>query len=304
MTAKPITDFIIYIQAERRFSTHTITAYQNDLQQFFTYLNDQEAERYKTITLDDVRDWALSLMDDKTQARSVNRKISTLRSFFKFFLKIGEIKVNPCHGFRNLKMAKPLPEFVTETSIDKLFSDIRFPDGWPGERDRVLLLLLYSTGIRRSELVNLEKNNIDLQRSEIKLLGKRNKERSIPVSDDVAKMLSNYLLNTETAFGPETPSTLILNDKGKKISNNDVYQKVNFYLRLVATNKKLSPHTLRHTFATHLLNNGADINAVKELLGHSSLAATQVYTHNTIEKLKTIYKQAHPRSHNQTKKED
>jgi integrase/recombinase XerC len=291
-----IDTFKIHAESEKRYSKHTVTAYLNDIEQFFVYVNDAEYSRLTQVGLDDVRDWALSLMDDGLDARSVNRKISSLRTFFAYFHKLGKLKFNPCKGFRSLKTDKKLPEFVSESSVEKLFQSIRFPDGWEGKRDRMILEMLYLTGMRRSELIGLELKKVDFQRGEIKVLGKRNKERIIPVSNITKLMMSEYMESTVAHFEGKHPDYWIVNDKGLKVSEKFVYEKVKFYLRLVTNNSKVSPHTLRHTFATHLLNQGADINAVKELLGHSSLAATQVYTHNTIEKLKHIYKSAHPRA--------
>jgi integrase/recombinase XerC len=288
--------FKIHAESEKRYSKHTVTAYLNDIEQFFVYLNDSEYSKLSEVNLDDVRDWALSLMDDGLDARSVNRKISSIRTFFAYYHKLGKLKSNPCKGFRSLKTDKKLPEFVSESSVDKLFQSIRFPDGWEGQRDRMILEMLYLTGMRRSELIGLELKKVDFQRGEIKVLGKRNKERIIPVSNITKQMMSEYMESTVVHFEGRLPDYWIVNDKGLKVSEKFVYEKVKFYLRLVTNNSKVSPHTLRHTFATHLLNQGADINAVKELLGHTSLAATQVYTHNTIEKLKHIYKSAHPRA--------
>ncbi len=288
--------FKIHAESEKRYSKHTVTAYLNDIEQFFVYLNDAEYSRLTQVDLDDVRDWALSLMDDGLDARSVNRKISSIRTFFAYFHKLGKLQSNPCKGFKSLKTDKKLPEFVSESSVEKLFQSIRFPDGWEGQRDRMILEMLYLTGMRRSELIGLELKKVDFQRGEIKVLGKRNKERIIPVSNITKQMMSEYMESTAAHFEGRYPDYWIVNDKGLKVSEKFVYEKVKFYLRLVTNNSKVSPHTLRHTFATHLLNQGADINAVKELLGHSSLAATQVYTHNTIEKLKHIYKSAHPRA--------
>ena len=288
--------FKIHAESEKRYSKHTVTAYLIDIEQFFVYLNDSEYSRLSEVNLDDVRDWALSLMDDGLDARSVNRKISSIRTFFAYYHKLGKLKSNPCKGFRSLKTDKKLPEFVSESSVDKLFQSIRFPDGWEGQRDRMILEMLYLTGMRRSELIGLELKKVDFQRGEIKVLGKRNKERIIPVSNITRQMMSEYMESTVVHFEGRLPDYWIVNDKGLKVSEKFVYEKVKFYLRLVTNNSKVSPHTLRHTFATHLLNQGADINAVKELLGHTSLASTQVYTHNTIEKLKHIYKSAHPRA--------
>jgi integrase/recombinase XerC len=291
-----INTFKIHAESEKRYSKHTVTAYLNDIEQFFVYLNDSDYSRLNEVNLDDVRDWALSLMDDGLDARSVNRKISSIRTFFAYFHKLGKLQSNPCKGFKSLKTDKKLPEFVSESSVEKLFQSIRFPDGWEGQRDRMILEMLYLTGMRRSELIGLELKKVDFQRGEIKVLGKRNKERIIPVSNITKQMMRVYMESTIAHFEGKYPDYWIVNDRGFKVSEKFVYEKVKFYLRLVTNNTKVSPHTLRHTFATHLLNQGADINAVKELLGHSSLAATQVYTHNTIEKLKHIYKSAHPRA--------
>lgn len=296
-----IDGFLQYLHSEKRYSNHTIIAYRNDLWQFISFLNFPDFSRIQQTELNDVRDWAMNMREEGIAARSINRKVSSLRALFRYWQKMGLTKKNPTAAFKNLKLSKPLPNVVTESGIKTLRERVYFEPGWQGLRDKLLLELLYNTGLRRTELVNLKINDIDFQRNEIKVTGKRNKQRIIPVLDAIRVQIEDYMEATKLTFEDYNPDFLLLSNKGKKISEKLVYDKVKFYLRLVATNAKLSPHTLRHSFATHLLDHGADINAVKELLGHSSLAATQVYTHNTIEKLKSTYTKYHPK--NQSKNE-
>jgi integrase/recombinase XerC len=298
--------FIDYIQYEKRYSPHTVIAYQNDLDQFYTFLKIQYAvDDIHEVTHLMIRSWLAALMEEKTSPRSVNRKLSTLKSFYKFLLKEGILTVNPMWRIISLKTPKNLPVFVEKGKMDALFERTDFGSGFPALRDRMILEMLYATGMRLSELVNLKETDIDFHQSELKVLGKRNKERLIPFSNKFAGLLKTYLvekknwLENEVSKRPsstEDDSWLIILNNGKQAYTRFIYTTVTKYLSQVTTLQKTSPHVLRHTFATHLLNNGAELNAVKELLGHASLAATQVYTHNTIEKLKKIYKQAHPKA--------
>ena len=241
-----------------------------------------------------IRSWLVFLMQDEITARSVNRKLSTLKSFYKFLIREGELEENPIRKITPPKTSKRLPVFVEKDKMEMLFEKIEFGEGYPGIRDKMILEMFYSTGIRLSELVNLKESDVDFHYHTIKVLGKRNKERLIPFSENFELFLKLYIEQKRAVFGDN--GSLFLTDKGKIAYHKMIYLIVTKYLGQVTTLEKKSPHILRHTFATHLLNNGAELNAVKELLGHSNLSATQIYTHNTIEKLKRIYNQAHPKA--------
>jgi integrase/recombinase XerC len=285
--------FISYILYEKRFSQNTVTAYQNDLLQFATYLERQyEISAMGEVNHLMVRSWLVFLMESGISARSVNRKLTTLKSFFRYLVRTGKIEMNPMARVISPRTSKRLPVFIEKDRMESVFRDVDFGEGYTGLRNRVIVELFYVTGMRLSELVNLRDSDIDVHRSTIKVLGKRNKERLIPFGDKTGATLKAYLIEKKI-FNSEY---LFVTEKGKKIYPKLVYRIVIQVLSQVTTLEKKSPHILRHTFATHLLNNGADLNAVKELLGHGSLAATQVYTHNTIDKLKKIYEQAHPKA--------
>ncbi len=288
--------FLGYLRFEKRYSQHTIVSYQNDLEQFFTYLTGQyQAPLLADISPAFVRSWMAEMKNDKMTAKSINRKISALKSFFKYHLRTGTVTATPMWSVVAPKISRRLPEFVKEDDMRNLFLHLEFPDDWQGRTDRLLLLLFYQTGMRLSELVNLKESQLDFSRQVIKVLGKGNKERVVPVGEDLVKQLKDYReAKRKELEGPDATYLFVLKN-GKKVYSKYVYLAVKKYLSAVTTLNKRSPHILRHTFATHLTNNGADLNAVKELLGHSSLAATQVYTHNSIEKLKEAHKKAHPR---------
>ena len=241
-----------------------------------------------------IRSWLVYLMECNIEARSVNRKLSTLKSFYKFLLREGELVENPMRKITPPKTSKRLPVFVEKDKMDILFDQIDFGEGYQGIRDRTILGMFYATGMRLSELVNLKETDLDFHHDTIKVLGKRNKERLIPFSKKFEVLLKQYLSCKKNTFGEV--NDLFLTDNGDKVYSKLIYLIVTRHLGTVTTLEKKSPHILRHTFATHLLNNGAELNAVKELLGHANLAATQIYTHNTIDKLKRIYKQAHPKA--------
>lgn len=294
--ADPLIDkFIDHISHEKKLSPHTALAYQNDLEQFRGFLENEisDGDLLKVNHLS-VRSWIALLMDSGTSARSVNRKLSSLKSFYKYLLKNRIIPTDPLQKVQGPKTPKKLPVFVDERQMEELFKDIEFEEGFKGIRNKLILDILYQTGIRRAELINLKEQNIDLYDLTIKVLGKRNKERIIPISLELKRNLEAYF-KVKQSEGLNNP-LLFVSPKNKPMKETEVYKLVKEYLSKVTTLGKKSPHVLRHTFATHLLNNGADINAVKELLGHANLAATQIYTHNTIEKLKKTYKQSHPRS--------
>jgi len=293
----PIQTFLDYVKFEKRYSQHTITAYKNDLEQFFDYLNGQ----YGVTALNEIapafiKSWLASLKEDKMSSKSLNRKISSLKSFFKFQLKSGGITVTPMWSVTSPKISKRLPQFVKETEMKDLFQYLSFPDDWQGKTDRLAISLFYQTGMRLSELVNLKESHIDKDRNSIKVIGKGNKERIIPLNPNLTLEIADYMNSKRTSFEKFDNLYLLVNKEGKKLYTKYVYLHVKKYMAEVTTLAKKSPHILRHSFATHMMNHGADLNAVKELLGHSSLAATQVYTHNTIEKLKDIHKKAHPKA--------
>lgn len=288
--------FLHYLQFQKRYSQHTILSYQNDLANFFGFIETQyglsSLTQIKTVF---VRSWLAGLKEKKMESRSINRKISTLKSFFKYQLKEGALQVSPMATITSAKIKKRLPQFVAEKDIDILFNHVAFTDDWNGKTDTLVFELLYNTGMRKAELISLKEAHIDSSRGAIKVLGKGNKERILPVSSKLILSIQQYISNKQ-AIKDADKTYLLVDAKGRQLYPKYVYNVVNKYLATVTTIDKKSPHVLRHTFATHLMNNGADINAVKELLGHSSLAATQVYTHNTIEKLKDVYNKAHPKA--------
>jgi len=290
--------FLDYLAYEKRYSQHTINAYRSDLDQFLIFLTDQyQLEHIDKVDHQVIRSWIVSMMDNGMTSRTVNRKITTLKSYFKYLLKEGEIRENPMSRVIAPKTSHRLPAFVEEESMNTLFNNVNFGEGYPAVRDRMIMELFYATGMRLSELIGMKENDVDLFKNALKVTGKRNKQRIIPFSKYIADMFSNYFEMKRKAFtGESEESHLFLTNKGEKLYPRLVNRIVHHYLDQVTTISKRSPHVIRHTFATHMLNNGADLNAIKEILGHANLAATQVYTHNTIEKLKSIYKQAHPRA--------
>jgi len=284
--------FITYLSSEKRFSEHTVKSYTTDLTQFTSFLSAefQIVDDISEISFQIIRTWIASLLEKGISPRSVNRKISTLKSYFKFLIREGAIVENPMMKVVAPKSKKRLPVFIEEDQIASLLNEVRFEEGFVGQRNKLIIELFYVTGIRLSELINIRTSDVDFNNQLIKVLGKRNKERLIPLSSSMVDSLSNFIeKNQQNQF-------LFTNLDGKKLYTKLVYRLVNKYIGKISSVNKKSPHILRHTFATHMLNNGADINAIKELLGHANLSATQVYTHNTIEKLKTVYKQAHPRA--------
>jgi len=293
----PIPEFINYITFQKRYSQHTIISYQADLVAFFDFLS----AHYTGIAINEispavVRSWLALLKEQNLTSKSVNRKISTLKSFFKYLLKTGNVLVSPMSSITSLKVNKRLPSFIEQKDMNTLFSHLEFPDTWEGKTERLLLMIFYQTGMRLSELINLKESHIDKGNSAIKVLGKGNKERIIPVRNYLFQKIEEYIKEKKNLENNSGHIYLLVNKKGNKLYPKYIYNTVKKYLGSVSTSERKSPHVLRHTFATHLTNNGADINAVKELLGHASLASTQVYTHNSIDKLKEIYKLAHPKS--------
>jgi integrase/recombinase XerC len=292
-----IQSFLDYIKFQKRYSQHTIISYQNDLISFFDFVEmDFGTTQLSEINAAIIRSWLAGLKEQGLESKSINRKISTLKSFFKYQLKQGAVENSPMGSIISPKISKRLPQFVEEKDINDLFTHVEFPDDWEGKTDRLLLQLFYNTGMRRAELVNLKESQIDKSNRTLKVLGKGNKERVLPISVALLNLIAEYIKGKRHEFEKFNSEVLLVNKKGNKLTAEYVYSKVKMYLAHVTTIDKKSPHILRHSFATHLMNNGADLNAVKELLGHSSLAATQVYTHNTIEKLKDVYKKAHPKA--------
>ncbi|MGB3005762.1 MAG: tyrosine-type recombinase/integrase [Chitinophagaceae bacterium] len=306
-----IQSFLDYLKFEKRFSLHTITSYRTDLVDFFNFLNLHFGEiSLKDISHTFIRSWLADIKGKGLVAKSINRKISTLKSFFKYHLKNGNIEATPMVKVISPKMGKRLPVFIKEDESEKMLISLNLAtEDWKSLNAKMLITIFYSTGMRLSELITLKEKQIDLIRKQIKVLGKGNKERIIPVSSELIEMIKSYISLKAKEFGsPQSGKVtsrtsgknadeiLLVTEKGNKLYPRYAWLLVNQVLSQASTLDKRSPHVLRHTFATHLMNNGADLNAVKELLGHSSLAATQVYTHNTIEKLKDIHRKAHPKA--------
>lgn len=290
--------FIQYIKFEKRYSPHTVSAYQSDLDQFFKFLNEPEQtiNNPAEITYQHIRNWMVHLMGEMT-ARSVNRKIATLRKYFKFLLREGLITDNPTSKIQSPKNVKRLPVVVEDEKLNAMLnSEEVFGDDFGGVRDKLVLEILFGTGIRLAELVGLKEQDIDIYNDTIKVLGKRNKERIVPINHELKLLLEQYIHLKKNQSFDNISVTLIVTNKGSDVYPKFIYLIVNKYLSYISTQNKKSPHVLRHTFATSLLNRGADLNAIKELLGHANLSATQVYTHNSVERLKSIYKQAHPKA--------
>ena len=289
--------FLDYLKYQKRYSRHTVISYENDLNSFSAFTLAQfgmgELNEIKPAF---IRTWLASLKESGISSKTINRKISALKSFFKFNLKQGLISQSPMDTIISPKASKKLPQFVDKEDINTLFTHVEFAEDWNGRTEKLILQILYNTGIRKSELISLQQRHIDVVNNAIKVLGKGSKERIIPVSKEFTDILQKYI--SDKMLNPVISKTdlLIVNEKGNKLDPKYVYNVAKKYLSLVTTIEKKGPHIFRHSFATHLTNNGADLNAVKELLGHSSLAATQVYTHNSIEKLKNIYTSAHPKA--------
>jgi len=290
--------FIQYIKFEKRYSPHTVSAYQSDLDQFFKFLNEPEqtVTHPAEITYQHIRNWMVHLMGEMT-ARSVNRKIATLRKYFKFLLREGLITDNPTSKIQSPKNVKHLPVVVEDEKLNAMLnSDEVFGDDFEGVRDKLVLEILFGTGIRLAELVGLKEQDINIYDGTMKVLGKRNKERIVPINHELKVLLEQYIDLKKNQNFDNISITLIVTNKGSDVYPKFIYLIVHKYLSYISTQNKRSPHVLRHTFATSLLNRGADLNAIKELLGHANLSATQVYTHNSVERLKSIYKQAHPKA--------
>ena len=287
-----IKDFLEYLKFEKRYSEHTITSYSNDLLKFHNYLEDYyEGVIFHSIKSLHLRSYMVFLLEKKMAKSTVARKISAVKSLFKFLLKQQIVDSSPVNLIETPKLDKKLPSFLKEDEIINLINVIEFEDSFFGLRDKLLITLFYQTGVRLSEIIELKED--DVRVDDIKVLGKRNKERIIPLSGKVKNLITEYRKIKHLEF--PNIKYFFIGDKGNKMYEKFVYRKVNYYLSMVSSKQKRSPHILRHTFATHMLNNGADLNAIKEILGHENLSATQVYTHNSFEKLKSIHKQSHPR---------
>jgi integrase/recombinase XerC len=287
--------FFNYLKYEKRLSAHTVVAYKNDLDQFVQFCTEMVGEfNVKGVNSKLLRDWVIFLMEGGISPRSVNRKVSTVKSFFKFLMKEEIVDVNPVVNIPVPKIRKKLPIFAGEEILNHLLDDGFFESDFKGVRDKLIITLLYGTGIRRAELMNLKVSDISINEFLIKVLGKRNKERIVPYPRSLNTIIENYLSLRDKEFG-SNHEFLILTDKGEKVYDKFIYRVVKDNLLKVTSLEKRSPHILRHSYATHLLNRGADLNAIKELLGHANLGATQIYTHTTFEKLQSVYKQTHPR---------
>ncbi|RDY58166.1 tyrosine-type recombinase/integrase [Flagellimonas nanhaiensis] len=293
----PVPSFIAYLKLEKNYSKHTLGAYERDIEQFAEFCE----QNFEVQSIDDVdysliRSWIVSLVDKGVANRSINRKISSLRAYYKFLQKIGEIQKSPLAKHRALKTEKKVEIPFSEMEMEKVLSSIPFEDNFEGCRDKLIIELLYATGLRRTELVNLKLNDVDAENKSMKVLGKRNKERILPLLPSTLDLIAEYKSHrSKIENGADSPFLFLTKD-GLKIYETLVYRIINKYFSLVSPKVKKSPHILRHTFATHMLNRGADLNSVKELLGHASLASTQVYTHNSIAELKKVHLKAHPRN--------
>lgn len=289
--------FLDFLQTEKRYSQHTVVSYRTDLEQFQAYLQQTyEESDIANSTHRMIRSWVLSMMENGMEAKSVNRKLAALRTFYKYLLRNKKLEVNPMLKIIAPKVRKKLPVFIEESSMLYLLDQFQFEESFSGLRDRVVLELFYGTGMRLSELIDLKDKDVHWKEGVIKVKGKGNKERIIPVPQSVLVVAEKYAAEKTKRNLCNTSSNFVVTDKGDEVYPVFIYRLVKKYLNHVSTIEKKSPHVLRHTFATHLLNKGADLNAIKDLLGHSSLAATQVYTHNSIDQLKKIFDQAHPKS--------
>lgn len=289
--------FFKYLQYEKRYSPHTLTSYHTDLGQFAAYLQQvyqisDAAEADHTL----IRSWLLTLVQNNIKPRSINRKIACLRSYYRFLMAQERIKVNPMLRIKAPKATKKLPAFVQEEPFNNLLDSFDFEDNFEGQRDRLILEFLYGTGIRLAELINIAPTDIETRAKTVRVLGKGNKERIVPLNDSLLLALDAYQEEKKRQFGDNNSGKLLVTIKARPLYPKFIYRVVKKYISMITTSDSNSPHVLRHSFATHLLNKGADLNAIKDLLGHASLAATQVYTHNSIEQLKSVFEKAHPKA--------
>ncbi len=291
-----INQFLDYLRYERNASPQTVQTYEESLRAFESYLTFRDnGLSLDSVDTDLIRDWMESLMDKGNSASTINKNLSALRSFYRFALKRELVKKDPAHAVTGPKKSKPLPQFLREGEMDRLLDGLEWGSSFNNVRARTILLLFYEAGLRRSELIGLDDKDIDFEAAQLKVTGKRNKQRIVPFGAELAETLKDYKAKRQEEFG-ETSGALFLSDKGERISGAQVYQIVRKYLSMVTSLKKRSPHVLRHTFATAMLNNGAGLETIKSLLGHESVSTTEIYTHTTFEQLKRIYKEAHPRA--------
>lgn len=296
-----ISPFIEYLSLEKKYSPHTIVAYQNDVETFLEFIIlPFNCKNPKEVNYSMIRSWIVSMVDQGIKNKSINRKISSLKAYYKFLIKTSQIVENPLAKHKSLKVAKTLQVPFSEKEINEVLDsfDSELKNDLEGTRNKAIVELFYATGMRKSELINLKIMDVDFQKQMVKVLGKRNKERYIPLLPSICSTLNAYILFRESVVNINSENDLFLTKNGVKVSQTFVYRIINNYFSKASSKLKKSPHILRHSFATHLLNEGADLNSVKELLGHSSLASTQVYTHNSISELKKVYKNAHPRNKN------
>lgn len=288
-----------YLRNEKNYSELTVVPYQKELVKFKAYIEGlEESLNWQTLTADVVRNWIIMEMDRGLNAKTVNRKLSALRSFYKFLLMRKRVERDPIHNLQGPKKEKKLPSFVKESDMDRLLDGNFFPDTFEGVRDRLILLTFYSTGVRRAELVGLNVHDVDIDQGLLKVTGKRNKQRIIPFGKELRDALASYLAQRDAldSVAADEKALFVEPKSGKRMAAEKVGARVKEYLSLVTTVKRRSPHTLRHSFATSMLNHNADLQSVKELLGHESLSTTEIYTHTTLEELKQMYNQAHPRA--------
>jgi integrase/recombinase XerC len=289
--------FFDYLSLEKKYSPHTLIAYRNDIENFFDFAESEfDCKNPKEISYPIIRNWIVYLVEQGLGNTSVNRKISSLKSYYKFLLKTKQITENPLAKHKALKTPKNVQIPFSEKEVSQVLESLHHQNDFESVRDRAIVEMFYATGMRKSELINLKLTDVDFQKRQVKVLGKRNKERFIPLLNSLEQTLKQYLLVREEIKNAKTDQSLFLTKKGVKVNQSLVYRIINNYFSSASTKLKKSPHILRHSFATHLLNQGADLNAVKELLGHSSLASTQVYTHNSIAELKKVFAKSHPRS--------
>ena len=294
--AETLEQFLSYLKVERRYSDHTLTSYRTDVSQFMEFIGEEyEVDELMVVRTVMIRDWVMRLMEQGISPRSVNRKLSSLKTLFKWLRKNGRIDSDPSAKIKGPKTPRHLHETVQKDALDQLFDLSDSPGTFSELRDRTVVLFLYSTGVRLSELIGLCDQDVDHATTSVKVLGKRRKERIIPLTSEIMGQMSIYMKLRNETFSRSDFDSFFVTDKGNKCYSKLVYRIVNRYISLVSSVQQKSPHVLRHSFATHMLEAGADLNAIKELLGHANLSATQVYTHNSVEQLKQVYKQAHPR---------
>lgn len=293
-----IDQFLSYLQLERNMSPLTVLTYETALREFEAYFSGEDAQfTWGTIDSDVIRNWVESMMDEGQQATTINKKLSALRSFFRFALKRGLVDHDPAHRVRGPKNSKPIPQFVTEKEMNVLLDEEVGGEEYTDVRARTIFILFYEAGLRRAELVGLNDDDVDLTARRLKVTGKRNKQRIVPFGDEMAEQLQCYMKLRDEKMGQRSAGgALLLNDKGERMTAQQVYELVKKHLSMVTNLKKRSPHVLRHSFATAMLNNGAGLESVQKLLGHESLKTTEIYTHTTFEQLKRVYEEAHPRA--------